>query len=63
MAAAEVKEGADEEEDSVERAVAFCFEYAAYAILGEETVQDVGGVGRGKVRAETGGGGLLLNGR
>lgn len=45
--------------DHVEGAVYFCFERAAYVVLGEETIEGVGVVGRGQVEVAADRKGLL----
>lgn len=61
MAAAAVKDGLNEREEHVEDAMNFCFEHAAYAVLGEETAEGVGVVEKREVIGEASGSGMLLN--
>lgn len=62
MTLSAVEEGASKRKDHVGGLVIPSFEHAAYAILGEETDQRFGVVGRGEVDVKTVGGRLLLNG-
>lgn len=61
MAATAVEKCPVEEKDHVENAVVFSFEHAAYAIFRQRTAEGVLVVGRKKVNAEAGGGGLCLD--
>lgn len=63
MAAAAVEEDPKDRESHFEGGVAFCFQHAAYAVVGEENIEVVGSVGREEVGVEGGGGRLLLSGR
>lgn len=62
MVAATVEGGADVVEHRVEGAIAFCFEHAAYAFVGEKTMEGMGAVGKAEVHVEAGGGGPLSTG-
>lgn len=58
---AAIEESADEEEENVESVIVLCFKHGAYAVAGEETVDGMDAVRRGKLDVEAGGGGLFLN--
>lgn len=62
LVAAAAEEGANEEEGHVEKAVVFCFEHAAYAVVDDQTVKGVGVVVNGEVNVDADGGRLVLNG-
>lgn len=62
MVAGAVEESAHEEEEQVERAAVFCFEHAAYDVVGERTAEGVGAAGREDADVRAGSTGLLLNG-
>lgn len=55
------EEGANEENEHLKDAVAFCFKHAVYAVVVEDTVVGVGIAGRRVVLVETGSRELLLN--
>lgn len=59
MVAAAVEEGSDEENDHFEGVVIFCIEHAACVIVGAETAEGIGDVGRREVDVKAVGGGLL----
>lgn len=62
MVAAAVEEDVGEVEYHAEGPIVVWFDHAAYAVMGENPIESVGVVGKGKVDVETGKGGLLLNG-